>query len=545
MNDPYRMPAPAVASIVALALVLTGCATATSAPGAQATPAPAASGQPVAAAAPPAGAPAAAGPTPGGPAGAAKPPGSAPAGAAARPPGTPAPFAEVIKDAKEAKGFITVWTKDEKTWLEIAPEQFDNPFFFGASLASGMGERFFLPGLMGREHVVVLRRAGNNVQLVARNLRVRAPTGTPLAQAVQESYSDSLLAFAPVASAPHPERKSVLIDAAVLLGGDIAGAQTSLEAAYRLAYALDRGNTSIERVRTGEQGTAVTVRAHYAIAKLPAPPRAAPGAPPPNPATLPDPPRTVPDPRSLFLAFAYTMAPLPAEPMRPRLADQRIGHFTDAFVDLTDHSGSDGRTHYINRWRLEKKDPAAAVSEPKEPIRAVMDRNIPEKWRDAVRAGILEWNRAFERAGLREAIRVEQQPDDADWASIEGTRILAVRWFAMEGPGAVAVGPSQTDPRTGEILRGAAIIPENWVRLGRTRVAETLPRFPAPSSLDEMLGAEACTYASGALERAEFGFELLAARGVLDPEGPDADRFIADGLKDVVMHEVGTESPTP
>lgn len=460
-------------------------------------------------------------------------------GAPARPPGAPPPFAEVVKDAREQKGYFTVWTKDEKTWLEIAPEQLDRPFFFGGSRTSGMGERFFLPGLTGREHIVVLRRAGGNVQLVALNLRVRAPAGTPLAQAVQESYSDSLLASAPLASAPHPERKSILVDALALLGGDITGAQTALEAAYRLSYALDRGNTTIERVRTGEDGTFITVRSHYSVPKLPPPPRPTPGAPPPNPATLPDPPRTVPDPRSLFLSFAYTMAPLPAQPMRPRVADQRIGHFTDAFFDLSDQSGREARTHYINRWRLEKKDPAAAVSEPKEPIRAVMDRNIPPKWRDAVRAGILEWNRAFERAGFRDAIRVEQQPDDADWSALEGTRILAVRWFAMEGPGAVAVGPSQSDPRTGEILRAAAIIPENWVRLGRTRVAETLPRFPAPASLDDLLGADTCTYAFGALERAEFGFELLAARGVLDPEGPEADRFIADSLKDVVMHEVG------
>jgi hypothetical protein len=547
----YRLPArqdmtkrsASALLTLAAAIALAGCATATS--GLPGSGAAAPVGSPAsAAAAGPATAPGAkpAAPAAADPKSATDPKSAAaaaPGGAPARPPGAPQPFAEVVKDAKEQKGFFTIWTKDEKTWLEIAPAQLDRPFFFGGSRASGMGERFFLPGLTGREHIVVLRRAGNNVQLVAQNLRVRAPAGTPLAQAVQESYSDSLLASAPVASAPHPERKSILIDALALLGGDITGAQTALEAAYRLSYTLDRGNTTIERVRTGEEGTFITVRGHYSVAKLPPPPRPTPGAPPPNPATLPDPPRTVPDPRSLFLSFAYTLAPLPAQPMRPRVADQRIGHFTDAFFDLSDQSGRDSRTHYINRWRLEKRDPAAAVSEPKEPIRAVMDRNIPPKWRDAVRAGILEWNLAFERAGFRDAIRVEQQPDDADWSSLEGTRILAVRWFAMDGPGAVAVGPSQSDPRTGEILRAAAIIPENWVRLGRTRVAETLPRFPAPASLDELLGAQACTYAFGALERAEFGFELLAARGVLDPEGPEADRFIADSLKDVVMHEVG------
>ena len=518
------LPARSLALVPALAL-LASCATVATGTGPAKSDAPAA--KPAAAA--PAATPAAAASTP-----------AASAATAPRPPaaGTPPAFAEVIKDAKEAKGYLTVWTKDEKTWLELRPDQLDRPFFFGNSMASGLGERFFLPGLMGKEHVVQFKRSGNTVQLIAVNTGVRAPAGTPLEKAVRESYSDSLLASAPVASAAHPERKSILVDASALLVGDIMGAQTALEAAFRLSYALDRGNSAIERARTTDHGTFVTVRAHYAVPKLPAPPVVAPGAPPPNPAALPSPPRSVPDPRSLFLSFTYTFAPLPEQPMIPRLADQRVGYFTDSYLDFGSSENGDRNTHVIARWRLEKKDPAAAVSEPKEPVRVVMDKNIPEKWRPAIRAGIEEWNKAFERAGWRNALAVEQQPADADWTSIEGTRVLAVRWFAMNGPGATAVGPSQTDPRTGEILRGAAIIPENWVLLGRSRSAEQFPRWPSGhghAGHDERF----CNYAFDALEQAEFGFSLLAARGELDPNGPEGDRYIANSLKDVTMHEVG------
>jgi hypothetical protein len=404
---------------------------------------------------------------------------------------------------------------------------------------------------MGREQIVVLRRVGNTVQMVARNQHARAPEGTPLARALAESYSDSLLAAAPLAAAPHPERKSLLVDALALLGGDLPGLQTALESAYRMPYALDRGNSTIERARTGEQGSTITMRAHFAVPKLPAPPVTAPGAPPPNPATAPSPPRVVPDPRSLFLSVTYTLAPLPAAPMRPRMADQRVGYFTDAFVDYgADDSSPDRRRHLINRWRLEKKDPALPVSEPKEPIRVVMDRNIPERWRATVREGILVWNQAFERAGFANALVVEQQADDADWTALEGTRLLAVRWFAMEGPGATAVGPSQSDPRTGEILRGAAIIPENWVRFDRSFVTDFQPRLSGASAEEEAddghhaMGEFAprlvsCTFAHEALEQASFGLELLALRGAIDPQGPEATRYVASGLKAVVTHEVG------
>jgi hypothetical protein len=480
-------------------------------------------------------------------------PGAVPPPAAAAPrPGEPPPlraFADVIKDAKESKGFLPVWQKEDRTWLEIRADQLDQPFYFTNANASGLGQGFFLPGLLGQEQVVVFKRIGNSIQLIAKNLRVRAPAGSPLETAVRESYSDSLLAAAPVVSAAHPERKSFLVDAGALLAGDIAGAQTALEATFRMPYGHDRGNSSIERVRATDEGTFITVRSHFAVPKLPAPPV----TPPPPGVPTPSTPSALPDGRSLFLSFTYTLAPLPKEPMKPRLADQRVGHFTTAFWDFAQTGNGDARTHFVERWRLEKKDPAAAVSDPKEPILVWMDKNIPEEYREAVKSGILEWNKAFERIGFSQAIVVKQQPADADWSTVDGTRHLAVRWFAMQGPGAVAVGPSQADPRTGEILRGAAIIPQNWLRFTNGFLRDQEPRlagatgleqFNAPhgghaQSLADLLAGRQCSYSLDALEQAAFGFEVLASRGEFAPGSPQAQRFVANALKDVVMHEVG------
>ena len=328
LRSQHRYPVLALTTLTAAAALVAGCAIVptASAPGA-AGPEAAASGanRPLAAASAASSASAAAvGSVAAGASG------GATGRAAAPTPGAPPAFAEVTKDAHNVPGYFTVWTKDEKTWLEIPADRLDQPFFFGNSLASGLGERFFWPGMTGPEHVVVLRRVGNTVQLVARNFHARAPEGTPLAKALAESYSDSLLAGVPLAAAPHPQRKSLLVDAYALLGSDIVGAQTQLEAAYRMPYALDRANSSIVRTRSDAQGTSVTVRMHFGVPKLPAPPVLIPGGPPPNFATLPNPPTVVPDPRSLFLAYTYTLAPLPAQPMKPRFADQRVGYFTQA-----------------------------------------------------------------------------------------------------------------------------------------------------------------------------------------------------------------------
>jgi len=525
---------PASLAAAAAALLLAGCATTASAPPSAA----AATAQvtPAAALLPALGASA---PTPA----------TTPTGAPVRPPvaGQPPPFAEVTRGAKRADGYLPLWTRDDKTWLEIPANRLDQPMFFGASIAGGLGERGFFPGLMGREHVVVLRRVGNAVQLVARNMHARAPAGTPLAQAVAESYSDSLLGVASLAAAPHLQNQALLVDVSTLFGGDLVGLQTALESSTRMPYGLDRANSSIERARAQPGGLFLTVRQHYAVPKLPAAPVLAPGAPPPNPAALPNPPSSLPDGRSLFLSLTFNLVPVPAQPMATRRADPRVGYFTQSFLNFGDDTQEGRRTHLIERWRLEKKDPAAALSDPKEPIRIVLDRNIPEKWRAPLREAALEWNKAFERAGFSNAVTVEQQAKDADWTTLEGTRILAVRWFAQNGPGSMAVGPSQSDPRTGEILRGAAIIDENRVRVFRARAAEVVPRWAdtvsastdgqQPSAFAQRLLQ--CNYAEEAFDQAQFAMELLAERGLLDPGSPQAERYIVDALKNVTMHEIG------
>jgi len=466
-------------------------------------------------------------------------------------PGTPAPFAELTRDATRKAGFLGVWTKDDKIWLEIPAALLNQPMFLASSISGGMGEGRFWPGLMGRAHLVVLHRVGNTVQLVALNDHARGPAATPLGMAVAESYSDSLLGVAPLAAAPHLQSKALLVEASALMGGDLSGAQTQMEASFRMPYTLDRANSSIERVSTQASGLALTMRQHFTVPRLPVPPVAVPGAPAPNPATLPSPPSSVPDARSVFLGQTYTLAPLPEQPMKTRAADPRVGYFNSSFINFADDNQEGRRTHLIRRWRLEKKDPTAAISEPKEPIRVVLDRNIPEKWRAPLREGVLEWNKAFERAGFRNALTVEQQPADADWTTLEGTRLLAVRWFAQDGPGSTAVGPSQADPRTGEILRGASIIDENRVRVMRSRAAEVLPRLlPAETTgglaawnpdmpADFAQRYAQCNYLDEAMDQAQFGFELLVARGEIDPNGPGAERYIAGALKDVTMHEIG------
>jgi len=456
----------------ALALVALGAlAACASLPGTEVTPArPAAPPVPPAAAG--ATAPAAGSATTG-----ARPPvASAPTAPVA---GAPRPFAEVIKDAKRTDGLFPLWTKDDKTWIEIPADRFDQPFFLAVSLARGLGERWLIGGLQGSghavggEYVAQFTKASGTIQLLARNTRFVARPGSPEERAVRNSFSDSLLSSAPIASAPHPERKSVLVEANALLLTDIPRGSHVIEREYRNSFSFDPRNSSIRSAKSSAERTVFDINAHYYQARIPIPP-----APSPIPGAPPQPffppPDLLEDPRSLFLGFLYTFSKLPEQPMAKRLADSRLGHFPIAQVDFSSESKFSPVRHYVQRWRLEKKDPGAAVSEPVKPITYWLGNDIPERYRAPIRAGILEWNKAFEKAGFKDAIVVRQQPDDSVDDTLE-TGLSSVRWQTTYRPSYGAIGPSHVDPRTGEILDADLGFDSNLARGARFEKAEELP----------------------------------------------------------------------
>jgi hypothetical protein len=484
---------------------------------------------------------------------------AAPPPAGAAPPAMPAgsrpdpaalrPFAEVSRDAKQTKGLFNLYQKDEKVWIEIAPEQFDTPFYFQVNSTRGLGEAGVYPNWMLRGHIVEFKRIGNTVQVIAKNHRASAKAGTAIARAVKESFTDSLIASTSVASAPHTERKSVLVDANALFLTDIAGTATQLEATFRYPYAFDARNSSFVNVRATDDMAAFNVSAHFAIPKIPAP------SPVPSPVPTPQPPSMLEDNRSMLLGYYYTISKLPETPMATRVADSRIGHFALQRWNYSDDLAPFPRSYIVSRWRLDKADPAAAMSEPKQPIVFWLDKNIPVKYREKVKEGVLIWNQAFEKIGFKNALQVRQQQDSDEFDNND-TRHASIRWYVDTSDGALAIGPSRVDPRTGEILDADISFSDGWTRLPRRRAVEQLssvaiertPNARQVAANQALLRGEGrsdlqsmamCNYAENAMEEVMFALDLLAARGDMDPESPEAEAIVLATLKDVVTHEVG------
>ncbi len=575
-----RIPRPGVlyaATLAGLLGLLAGCETAPKADDKAGKPAEPAAKPAAAATAPaPAARPAAAPSAPAAPsfpATAATPPSAAASGARATPPGgitpataTPAPnpggppaFGVVLREARRIEGPITAWQKDDRVWLELLPSQFNKPFLLSPKIKSGIGEAWVLGGLMaypingaGGAQVVEFVRVHNQVRLQARNTDVIAKPGTPEARALANSYSHSLLGAVAVASQPHPDRKSVLVEANGLFLNDMLGIGMLLQRGLRQGYSLDRGNSVITEVRGSEQATIIETQNHFFTGGVSVPGF---GGPPGVP--MPQLPRYLPDTRSLLVGLHYSLAPLPDTPMAPRLADPRVGLFTSTVLDFSNDLQMSPRQRYVNRWRLEKKDPAADKSEPVKPITFWIDRNVPLAYRETVRAAILEWNRAFEKIGFQDAIKVEQQPDDAKFDTLD-YGYNSVRWMMNADPAFGAIGPSHIDPRSGEILDADIAFEGMSARSVRTLRSQVLASgqaaqntggadaplsFAQPFELAEgtRFGPEHARCQHGALAAEQLGYALdvLEARGELDPDSPIARQFVQDYVKESIMHEVG------
>ena len=519
----------------AAALWLAGCASlAPATPSTPPAPAPVTTTAANTAPRPPAVAPAASGVPPGTPQ------------PAVAPPGSPAPFATVIKDTKKIDGLFTLYQKDEKVWLELRPEDFNKPFFLSPKLATGIGESSIFGGLMDEERVIEFRRVHNQVQMIAVNTEYTARAGTPEGRAVAASFSPSLLASTPVASAPQPDRKSVLIDAGALFVNDMLGIGMRLQRTYRQGYAFDGRNSAVTAIHATPETVSLQVLGHFATGSIAVPqPNTPPGAP------VPSVPRTLPDPRSLFVTMHYTLAPLPDKPMAGRPADARIGYFSATRFDFSDDLARTPAVRNVNRWRLEKKDPAAALSEPVKPIVYVLDRTIPVKYRATITAGILEWNKAFEKIGFKDAIQVKIQPDDDNAIdTLDGG--ASVRWMTDSSPTFGAIGPSHVDPRSGEILAaniGVESLSSRNLRAARSQILNTnatdwgklmqIGGAPNAQLQGRRFDARVCEAADLGAEQLSYALDVLAARGDIDPAGPEAEQFVLDFLKDTTMHEVG------
>ncbi len=333
--------------------------------------------------------------------------------------------------AQRADGFIPFYWDAARGRVLIEIPAFGEDVLYYVSAASGAGsvELPFDRGIL-TSGVIRFERSGPRVLVVQQNLDYRAVGGTPAqVENVRDSFASSVLAALPVEA---DENGRVLADATPLFIRDAANVEGRLRSANQGAFRLDAARSAFypQRMKAFPQNTEIETVVTFAAE---------------NPGVLIN--NITPDGRAFTLRIHHSFLKAP-EGYRPRPADPRIGVSSVNFRDYARPFNESTEVSWVSRWRLEKANPGAAMSEPKTPIIFYLDAGIPEPVRTAMREGALLWNTAFEAAGFRNAVQVKDPTPDMDPMDIRYAWIL---WINRDERG-FSSGGTFRDPRTGEIL---------------------------------------------------------------------------------------------
>ncbi|WP_047546197.1 zinc-dependent metalloprotease [Psychroserpens sp. Hel_I_66] len=382
------------------------------------------------------------------------------------------PYDKVItKDAITDEGLFKVHKIGEKYYFEIPHEHLQKDMLLVsriAKLPANLGGGYINAGTKTGERLVAWERFDNKILIKERSYNAVADEELPISISVKSNNYDPTL-FAFDIAAFSKDSTATVIDVTKFYNSDvkaISGLSGRLRTSYKVKN-LDASRSFINEMKSFPQNIEVIQDMTYNASNPPSAESA----------------------ETISLQMNQSMILLPEEPMQPRFADERVGWFTFSQVDYGSEKLKADTKTYIRRWRLEPKDPEAyargELVEPVKPIVYYLDPATPENLRKYIKQGIELWQGPFETAGFKNAIIAKDPPtkeEDPDF-SPEDIRYSVIRYVASETRN--AIGPSVSDPRSGEIIESDIIWYHNHLRSYRNRyLLETGAANPNARTLD-------------------------------------------------------------
>jgi hypothetical protein len=387
-------------------------------------------------------------------------------------------YSEIITSrAKTDSGLFHVHLVGDRLYYEIPDTMLGREMLLMTSIAGAPAglSGFLTAGSVIAEQVLRWERRGDRIVLRKLAYDNVASDSLPVSRSVRSNNFEPILQVFDI-KAENGDSSTVVIDVTEFFKDDvpaISGLTNAQRTAFRVRR-LDPRRSLIDYARSYPLNVEVRHTQSFDAAEPPSDAETA----------------------TISLQLHQSMVLLPRVPMRVRFADHRVGWFTIGQVNFGLAEQKAATRTFIQRWRLEPKDPAAyargELVEPVKPIVYYLDPATPTEYRRYVKQGIEDWQGPFEAAGFRNAILAKDPPseaEDPEW-SPEDVRYSTVRWTANLTR--TAMGPSVSDPRSGEIIDSDIIWYHNHLRSYRNRLLlETAAANPAARTLrlpDSLMG---------------------------------------------------------
>ena len=361
------------------------------------------------------------------------------------------------KDCELFEGLFNIYQnkKNGKSFIEIDTSHLNQEFIYFSYFENGVTDAFSVKGRYRGSKILKISKFYNKIDITVHNTKYYFDDENPLSKGSNSNINTPLIISEEIIAKSDDKTRFLINADNIFLNESLQQIRSSYSGAYRgfRLGNLSKSKTRYKKIRNYPENTDVVVNYFYE-SKYPSRRGS----------------EAITDSRSVSIMLQHSLIRMPDAGYRTREDDSRIGYFTTQSNDMTTLDKVNYRD-FINRWRLEKKDPSKEISEPIKPIIYWVENTTPYEFRELIKEGVETWNIAFEKAGFKNAIQVKIQPDTADWEAGD-IRYNVLRWTSSPNPPWGGYGPSFVNPRTGEIL-GADIMLE-WSYITNRIVTDEL-----------------------------------------------------------------------
>ncbi|MBI3416665.1 MAG: zinc-dependent metalloprotease [Verrucomicrobia bacterium] len=439
----------------------------------------------------------------------------------------PKTIADIVGTNQKFEGLFTLYQDKTNgaTHILIKQSQLGKEFIYFTHTRDGVLAAGHFRGDFKDNRIFSLRKHFNRIEFVSENTSFYFDQTNALHRAASANISPAILVSQEIVAEDAAKGEFLIKADPIFLTESLFQVKPSPNPDARPGQTFNLGSLSKDKTKTVSiknypANTDVVVEYVYE-----------------NPAPTVSGGEEVTDPRNVSIQMQHTLIEMPVNDYQPRFDDPRVGYFTDQVTDLTSPSVTPYRD-LIHRWHLVKKDKAAKLSEPVEPIVWWIENTTPVELRDTIRDAALAWNEAFEVAGFKNAMVVKVQPDDADWDAGD-IRYNVLRWTSSPNPPFGGYGPSFVNPRTGQII-GADIMLEFIYVSNRLRAEKIFSKagldLEDAETLEKNFDPRRCSLGHHLHLSTLFGAETLKVAGASPTK---VTELIKESLYFLILHELG------